>query len=124
MGLQPFCTTYPFTGFSAPIVNPPGFNAANAGSSIRVSLGLGGNQGASPFTVTSAPVSCLTGLMTAPPDPATAADIDYDGGTQLYHFDWRTQGSWTNSCRQLLVMVKDGTIRRANFQLRGEGHGD
>jgi hypothetical protein len=123
MGLQPFCTTYAFTGFVAPIVNAPGFNPANAGSSVRISFGLGGNQGTSPFTVTSAPISCLTGLptLTGPIDPPTAVDIDYDGGSQLYHFNWKTQGSWANSCRELLVTVNDGTIRRANFQLRGGG---
>jgi type 1 glutamine amidotransferase len=116
MGLQPFCTTYAFTGFQDTIANPPAVNAAKAGSSVAVSFGLGGDHGSSPFTVTSAQASCTSGLPISPPEPV-AASANYDRGNDRYRFDWKTDKTWTNTCRQLMLMLNDGTIRTANFQL-------
>jgi hypothetical protein len=116
MGLQPFCTTYAFSGFSGTTLNPPSANTAKAGSNVNVSFGLGANHGSSPFTVSSAPMSCTTGLMTGNPDPReapTGASVD---GSGQYTFSWKTDKSWAGSCRQLLVALNDGTIRTAHFQ--------
>jgi len=29
---------------------------------------------------------------------------------------WKTEKGWANSCRQLVVKLNDGTIKRANFK--------
>ena len=37
--------TYPFSGFRAPIVNPPSFNTPIAGATVTLRFGLGGDRG-------------------------------------------------------------------------------
>jgi uncharacterized protein len=109
MGLQPFCTTHEFTGFTGTTVNPPSVNTAKAGSSVQVSFGLGAGAASSSFMASSAPMSCTTGLMTGNPAPQEGPNA----GTS---FTWKTDKSWAGTCRQLLLALDDGTIRSAHFQ--------
>ncbi len=112
---------YAFSGFFPPVVNPPALNVAKAGSAVPVKFSLGGNQGASPFTVASAPIACGSGAVAGQPGAAQSAGasgIQYDPSTDQYQYNWKTDKAWANTCRQLTVTLNDGTVHVANFRLQ------
>jgi hypothetical protein len=39
-------------------------------------------------------------------------------GTDQYHYVWKTEKSWSDSCRQLAVQLIDGKTYYANFQFK------
>jgi hypothetical protein len=41
--------------------------------------------------------------------------LSYDAATQTYHYNWKTEKSWTG-CRQLVVKFVDGSYGRADFK--------
>jgi hypothetical protein len=41
--------------------------------------------------------------------------LSYDASTDQYKYVWKTDKSWANSCRRLLVKFKDGSLRTADF---------
>ena len=113
---------YKFRGFSSPVNNPPTLNAMEAGRAVPVRFGLGGDQGLEVFAEgypRSEQVPC---------DPATPVDgieqtvraatssLSYDAGTQRYEYTWKTDPAWAGTCRQLVMKLKDGTSRRADFK--------
>jgi hypothetical protein len=44
------------------------------------------------------------------------SSLSYDAKTGEYTYVWKTESGWANSCRQLVMKLKDGTEHRANFQ--------
>jgi predicted extracellular nuclease len=113
-----------FTGFYPPINNPPSVNSAKAGNSIPVKFSLGGNQGLNIFATgypQSVQIACNTGAVIGSPTPAVNAggsSLSYDPLTNLYNFVWTTDKSWAGTCRQLIVMLMDGTVQTANFKFK------
>jgi len=112
---------YDFAGFFQPVDNLPVFNSVKAGQAIPVKFSLGGDQGLSIFASgypMSAPTQCTS---TDPVDgieetvTAGSSSLSYDASTDTYTYVWKTNKTWANSCRQLIVTLKDGTIHRANF---------
>jgi hypothetical protein len=66
---------YPFTGFLAPVDNPPAINMVHAGQAIPIQFSLGSNQGLNIIAAgypTAQQVSCTTGAPT-PPAPVPPA---------------------------------------------------
>jgi hypothetical protein len=47
---------------------------------------------------------------------AGGSSLSYDAATDQYVYAWKTQKSWANSCRQLVLKFNDGTFQRANFK--------
>ncbi len=59
-----FTYTYPFTGYQAPVDNPPTVNQVNGGQAIPMQFSLGGNYGLNiiaPGYPTATQISCATG---------------------------------------------------------------
>ena len=113
---------YNFTGFFAPVSNPPILNAVNAGKAVPVKFSLSGDKGLdifaadSPYTV---PLNCSTN------DPSvdvtetlTAGGSSLSFSGDLYSYVWKTQSSWAGTCRQLVVKLNDGTVHTANFKFK------
>lgn len=116
--------TYIFTGFFQPIDNLPVLNMINAGRSIPVKFSLSGDQGLNIFDAgypKSEQVPCDS---TAPVDgieetvTAGSSSLTYDPSTDQYKYVWQTDQAWTNTCRQLVLKLNDGTYHRANFKFR------
>jgi len=115
---------YNFTGFFAPIDNPPVFNEMKAGQAAPVKFSLGGNQGLNIFAAgspNSTQISCSSG------DPVTTVEetetagqssLSYDSTTDRYKYTWKTENSWKNTCRQLNVTLRDGTVHTAKFTFK------
>jgi hypothetical protein len=115
---------YNFTGFFAPINNLPTLNEMKAGQAAPVKFSLGGNQGLNIFAAgspSSVQISCST---SAPIDPveqtemAGSSSLSYDALSDHYKYTWKTETSWKNTCRQLSVTLRDGTVHQASFKFK------
>jgi hypothetical protein len=115
-----FAITWPYTGFFSPIVNPPGVNPAKAGSAVPVKFSLGGDRGlailADGYPV-SVQVNCVTGATIGSPAP-TSSDDGLTFANGQYSYAWRTSKSWAGTCRQLRVLLVDGTLHTALFSFK------
>ncbi len=49
---------------------------------------------------------------------AGASSLSYDPSTDQYRCVWKTEKSWENTCRQLVVKLEDGSFHRANFTFK------
>jgi hypothetical protein len=113
---------YNFTGFFSPVNNPPTLNAVNAGRAIPVKFSLSGNKGLnifaldSPYTVS---LNCGTndaGVDVTETLSAGGSSLSF-GGDQ-YNYVWKTESSWAGTCRQLRVILNDGSTHVANFKFK------
>jgi len=115
---------YAFTGFFPPIYNPPVVNVVNAGRAIPVKFSLSGFKGLdifAPNSPASGPIACNSS------DPAVTLEdtvtaggssLSYDASSDQYVYIWKTDASWAGTCRQLVVVLNDGSIHRADFRFR------
>jgi hypothetical protein len=121
--LRYLVTAYPFQGFFAPIDNLPTFNAVNAGNAVPIKFSLGGFRGLNLFAQgypASVPIACTGGEVDDVEEivPPGGSSFTYDVPTNQYRYVWQTQRSWRGTCRQLVVRLRDGTEKRANFRFR------
>jgi hypothetical protein len=115
---------YDFTGFFQPVDNAPVLNVVKAGSGIPVKFSLGGDQGLSIFLdgyPLSQQIACDT---SSPLDNieqtvnAGGSSLSYDPTADQYTYVWKTSKAWAGTCRQLVVILKDGSIHHANFSFK------
>jgi hypothetical protein len=122
-------TVYTFDGFYAPVNNKDAqgnyvLNAVNAGSAIPVKFSLGGDYGLDVFEAGYPKSQVIACDAQAEVDGieqtvnAGSSSLTYDAGTGRYQYVWKTDKSWADSCRQLVVKFDDGTTARANFKFR------
>jgi predicted extracellular nuclease len=111
--------SYHFSGFEAPVDNPPTLNIAKAGQSVPVKFHLSGDLGLGvlfgmPFAMQH---TCGGG---GPSDAVDASNpggsgLQFDPVTGTYTYVWKTEKNWTNQCRTFEITFDDGTYRRAEF---------
>jgi uncharacterized repeat protein (TIGR01451 family) len=115
---------YNFTGFFAPVDNPPVLNQVNAGQAIPVKFSLGGDQGLNIFadgSPSSVLVSCASGVPISDveeTETAGSSSLSYDASSDRYKYTWKTEKAWKNTCRQLTLTLRDGTVHIANFKFK------
>ena len=114
---------YNFTGFFAPVDNLPTFNVVNAGKAIPVKFSLSGNKGLNIFAAgypISVAINCDGSGESEVEETLNAgqSSLNYDSSSDQYNYIWKTQNSWANTCRQLVVKLNDGTEHIANFRFR------
>ena len=115
---------YNFTGFFAPIDNLPAFNEMKAGQAAPVKFSLGGNQGLNIFAASSpssVQITCDSGAPILPVEETETAgqsSLSYDTTSGQYKYTWKTDSSWKNTCRQLTVTLRDGTVHVAYFKFK------
>lgn len=114
---------WPFTGFFAPVDNPPVLNSMKAGSSVPMKFSVGGYRGldiiAAGYPTVSA-VTCDAGALVGTVDEAGTAgssSISYDASQDQYVYVWKTEKSWANSCRSFALKLKDGSTHTAVFRM-------
>lgn len=113
---------YSFTGFAAPVANPPVVNMVHAGQAIPIQFQLGGDFGlnivASGYP-TAQQVSCASGVAA---NPATATDtagssgLQYNAATGTYTFVWKTSKASAGTCQLFTLKLNDGTSHTALFE--------
>jgi hypothetical protein len=114
---------YTFAGFFPPVDNPPTLNVAKAGSAIPMKFSLGGYQGVNILAAgypTSTTATCGSTAEDAIEETVTASSsgLSYDASTDQYVYVWKTDKTWANTCRTLVVKLNDGTYHRANFKFK------
>jgi predicted extracellular nuclease len=115
---------YLFSGFFSPVGNLPTFNVVKAGQSIPVKFSLNGDQGLNIFAAGYPKSEAIACNSTDPENgidetfTAGSNSLTYDPLTDTYSYVWKTNKSWANTCRQLIVKLDDGTLHRANFQFK------
>jgi hypothetical protein len=117
--------TYHFNGFFAPIDNLPTMNRTNSGAAVPLKFSLTGNQGLdimAPGYPKSTKISCDTGGViddVEQTETAGSSSLTYDASSDQYKYVWKTEKSWSNTCRQLTVKLKDGGPEQsANFRFK------
>ncbi|HUQ22904.1 MAG TPA: PxKF domain-containing protein, partial [Gaiellaceae bacterium] len=115
---------YAFRGFFQPVDNLPVLNSVNGGSAVPVKFSLGGDQGLNILAVgypKSGKVTCDAG------DPITTLEttltagnssLSYSAGEGKYNYVWKTDKAWGGTCRQLSLLLADGTEHHANFKFK------
>jgi PKD repeat protein len=112
---------YTFSGFFQPVDNPPALNRVKAGLAVPVRFSLNGNRGVNIFEAgypTSEPLVCQSSGIDDIEETTNAAtsSLSFNPSTGQYTYLWKTDTSWANTCRQLVVKFADGTIQRAKFR--------
>jgi hypothetical protein len=116
--------SFNFTGFFSPIDSPPAKNSAKSGQAVPVKFSLHGNQGLDIFApgypasqsldcATMAAIGAVVQINTA-----GGSGLQYSAASDQYTYVWKTDSSWSNSCRQLIVKLKAGSQHVANFQFK------
>ena len=49
---------------------------------------------------------------------AGSSSLSYDAGSDRYNYVWKTDSSWSGTCRALIVKTKDGATHRADFKFK------
>jgi predicted extracellular nuclease len=116
---------YEFKGFSKPVKNPPEINSKKkAGSPLKFKFELKGPDSVDAVAdgyPRSQPVACDDWSSTGPSEA-----IVTDGKDKMkahkksvrYEYKWLTDSAWKGSCRQLVVLLKDGSYHYANFKFK------
>jgi reprolysin-like metallo-peptidase family M12B len=115
-----FAITWPYTGFFSPIANPPAVNPAKAGSAVPVKFSLGGDRGLAILAngyPASRQVDCVTGAPIGSLEP-TSSDLGLTFANGQYSYVWKTAKDWVGTCRQLQVLLVDGTLHTAQFSFK------
>jgi hypothetical protein len=106
---------YDFTGFFPPLGDPLLVYETKAGSTVPVKFSLAGYQGlgifASGYPAVIGGVVCDTWI-----NPAAIMEVQtpgnsglsYDFQTGMYIFRWKTDTTWSGTCRRLIVGFIDG----------------
>jgi hypothetical protein len=113
-------TPYTFTGFFSPINNLPAVNQANPGSTVPIKFSLSGFRGLNLFAPGYPASQAMTcgGAVNGPLVPTTPNEaFSYDPLLDQYKYVWKTDRNW-RGCRQLIVRLRDGTEKRANFRFQ------
>jgi uncharacterized repeat protein (TIGR01451 family) len=115
---------YNFTGFFQPVDNLPTINQMKAGQAVPTKFSLSGYKGLNIFAAdspSSQPVACDTGAPLSDVEETVTAgnsSLSYDSGSDRYNYVWKTDSSWKNTCRQLNVVLDDGSNHTAIFKFK------
>jgi Tol biopolymer transport system component len=119
-----YLVEYPFNGFFAPVDNEPVLNVTKAGSAIPVIFSLGGNEGLSIFAPGYPKSQTIACNSTAPADgiestvTAGGSSLSYDSSTGRYTYVWKTDKSWSGTCRAFVLKTADGVAHQADFEFK------
>lgn len=113
-----------FGGFFAPLSNVPAVNDVKAGQSVPVKFSLAGSQGLGVLAAGSPSanqVACdagQTGVPVGDEFSASVSGLQYDSILDQYSYVWKTNRTWAGTCRQLTVVLVDGTSHTLAFRFR------
>ena len=119
-----YTVAYDFSGFFAPVGNPPTLNVTNAGAAVPVKFGLDGDHGLDILEAgypksqviacdSSVPLDVVEETVTA-----GSSSLSYGATLERYTYVWKTSKTWAGTCRQLVVKLTDGTSHHATFAFK------
>jgi hypothetical protein len=102
-----------------------------AGVPVPIRFELGGNKGLEVVEDGWPQVAEVDCDFTEEPESGEPArhprwfkELVYRKRKQRYVFLWKTDRDWAGTCRQFMLRLKDGTVKRADFEFLGRGHDD
>jgi hypothetical protein len=114
---------YDFEGFLWPMRNRPHANRWRAGVPVPIRFELDGDRGLHVVEdgwPRVAEVECGAGAEPATGEPARHPrwfrELVFRSRKARYVFLWRTERDWAGTCRQLMLKLDDGTVKRADFE--------
>ena len=121
---------YDFEGFLWPVRDRPYANRWVAGVPVPIRFELGGDQGLDVVEdgwPQVAEIPCGSHEEPASGEPARHPrwfrELVFRKRRARYVFLWRTRRDWAGSCRQFMLRLDDGTVRRADFEFAGRRRG-
>jgi len=108
-----YAVVYAFSGLDA----PAGKSSPKAGSAIPVWFSLGGVGDLSAVRDVTVSDSC-GGAQTNGAAISMNGRLRYEQDSDRFMFVWKTEKSWSGSCRLLQVTLNDGTTHTAAFTFR------
>jgi hypothetical protein len=112
-----------FKGFFSPVNNFPTLNTVKAGSAVPVKFSLGGDKTldifASGYPKSVSGCGNTQGSQSDAIEQtvnANSSKLTYDSSMGQYNYVWKSEKAWAGICRQLTMVLKDGSSYRANFQ--------
>jgi hypothetical protein len=125
-----FRVVYDVEAFLWPVRNRPRVNTWVAGKPVPIRFELAGNQGLDVIEEGWPQVAVVGCDFAAEPElgeparhPRRFRELVYQRHKQRYLLVWKTDRRWAGSCRQFMLKLKDGTVRRADFKFV-RGHRD
>ena len=109
---------YDFSGFFAPLANPPAVNMINAGQTAAVQFSLNGDQGMAIIAAgypQSQGIDCNSLAPIGSPQPTSTpgnSALTYDPLLDQYTYPWKTEKSWADTCRQFVLVLDDGSVHK------------
>ena len=115
-------STYDFVGFLQPVAAAPAISEVKAGRAIPMKFRLGGDDGLNihdPGAPPSAQDECpadppITAM--EPTSTAGAGSLTYEAATDTYNYVWKTETSWSGTCRTFTMTLNDGSSHDATFR--------
>jgi hypothetical protein len=124
LGLSLTLRIYDFNGFFAPVENPPVFNQFKAGRAVPIKFSLNGDRGMDIFAAgypQSEEISCeAADTVNNVKDTLNdnTSSLSYDSIVKQYNYVWKTEKSWSGTCRQLTIVLTDGQPHLLNFMFK------
>ncbi len=116
---------YNYAGFFQPVDNIPTLNTVKAGSAVPVKFSLGDNQCLNIFAQNyplSKLIKCDSQVSIDDIEQTVTAgqsSLSYDATANQYVYVWKTLKTYpVGTCRQLDVMLIDGTTHSAQFKFK------
>jgi hypothetical protein len=113
---------YEFSGFVAPVDNPPVVNEVKAGQGVPVKFDLADGLGLDVLfeMPTAMQFPCDGGAASDAVETTTSGSsgLQLDPTTGLYTYVWKTDKAWANQCRTFEITFDDGAYRRALFSFK------
>jgi hypothetical protein len=109
-----YSVRYPIDGFYSPLVAEPGVASFRAGDTVPVKFSLGGDRG---LEVVSSAAWRPCGVTTNDSSRALGS-LSYNPGPGRYTYMWQSDKSWAGSCREFLLVLRDGTTHAAFVSFR------
>jgi Bacterial Ig-like domain (group 3) len=114
---------YNFTGFFDPVENPPTFNLVKSGRAVPIKFSLNGDRGMDIFAAgypLSIEIECTSDTVNNVENTLndSTSSLSYDSTANQYNYVWKTEKSWSGSCRQLIVGLVDGQTYMLNFMFK------
>ena len=114
---------YKFSGFFAPVDNPPTVNTVKAGSTVPLKWSLNGVTATSTLvSVQWKAIDC--GALTGTEDPVAESTTTggttfrYDATAGQFIYNLATEAGWAGACKQAVVTLDDGSTHAANFKFK------
>jgi hypothetical protein len=121
-GAFEFHAPFIFSGFLDLPNNPPALNPIKNTQSVGINFSLVTYQGmrvlAKGYPM-SMPIDCTTKEPLGPLRNTLseeAGGLSYSWEDDSYHYQWKLLDHWQGTCRQLTILLSDGTTHSVNFQ--------